>query len=79
MYHNGVYYLQSPDDKVDCCLVSVSADLSKNDKPVYLSIFMDKEQLQAIIDNEHLFDKSLVNSAYLLLSHYNSLKVAYPE
>lgn len=79
MFLNGIYYMECPDQKAECCLVSVSADLSKNEKPVYLSIMMDEQQLKSIIDNENLFDKSLINAAYLLLSQYKSLEINCSE
>lgn len=79
MFKDGVYYLESPDNKAQCCLIAIAADLSENEKPVYLSVMMDEKQIKSIIDNENLFDKSLVNSVYLLLSQYKSLEINYSE
>lgn len=36
-----------------------------NEKPVFCGILMNRQQIQQIIDNKHLFDSGLVNSAFL--------------
>lgn len=74
---NGCYFMQPLDDLADSILITNSADLSKNEKNVYLSILMDESQLKAILDNAHLFDKSLVNAANLLMLNYKNLNIEY--
>lgn len=44
-------------------------------KPVLLSIAMDANQLQIILDNRHLFDSAFVSAALLLADKYNDLNV----
>lgn len=39
-----------------------------NDKPVYCGLLMNRQQMQQIIDNSHLFDVGLVNAAFLNIS-----------
>lgn len=78
-HHNGVCYLEHLYGEHQFTLLANAADLSKNDKPIYLSLVMDIEQLNSIIKNGHLFDKSLVNTAYLLLSQYKLTEIKYSE
>lgn len=47
------------------------------DRPFYHGLLMDRQQIQQIIDNRHLFDSGLVNAAYLLINFADSIKVEY--
>lgn len=44
-------------------------------KPVYLAIMANRQQLQPILDNPHLFDSAFVNAAHLLAKQYEDLKI----
>mgnify|MGYP003606792774 CR=1 FL=1 len=45
------------------------------DKPVYCGLMMNREQLQTIIDNAHLFGQPMVNAAYLVAKEYDQTRV----
>lgn len=75
----GVFFYASPNEKASAVMSVISGNIALNDKPVYLSLLMDKTQLQTIIDNNHLFDEHTVNAASLLLLGYNTMKLEYTE
>lgn len=52
----------------DTLTVIASADIHIKDnvKPAYCGLLMNRQQVQQIIDNKHLFDTGLVNAAYLI-------------
>lgn len=65
----------------DTYTIMVSADnaIQNNIKPVYGGLLMNRQQLQQIIDNKHLFDTGLVNAAYLLANGIDDVKIEYTE
>lgn len=58
---------------------SIAADISKNEKPLYLSMMMSKNQVEQIINHSYLFDSDLVNAAKLVLDFYDNAQVSYTE
>lgn len=44
-------------------------------KPAYLAVMANRQQLQPIIDNPHLFDPAFVNAVHLLAKQYEDLKI----
>lgn len=75
----GIYCSESPNQNAMASFYAIASDLLTNDKPVYLSLLMSERQVRQIIENKHLFDLDLVNAAYLLLNHYNTLKIEYTD
>ena len=45
------------------------------EKPVYCGLMMNRDQLQTIIDNAHLFGQPMVNAAHLVAMQFDHLKV----
>lgn len=45
------------------------------DKLVYCGLMMNRDQLQTIIDNAHLFGQPMVNAAHLVAMQFDTLKV----
>lgn len=54
---------------------NISAEEMKTNKPVYLAVMANRQQLQPIIDNPHLFDPAFVNAAHLVIRQYEDLKI----
>ena len=58
---------------------TVSAKIDDNrpqeDKPCYLAVMAHRSQMQAILDNAHLFDPAFVNTVALLVAKYDDLRV----
>lgn len=60
---------------------TVSAKIDDNrpqeDKPCYLAVMAHRSQMQAILDNAHLFDTAFVNAVSLAVSEYDRIKVEF--
>lgn len=44
-------------------------------KPAYLAVMANRQQLQPILENPHLFDPAFVNAVHLLAKQYEDLKI----
>ena len=62
-------------------LSSVSATIDdsrpQEDKPCYLAVLAHRSQMQAILDNAHLFDPAFVNAVSALVQRYDVLEVVF--
>lgn len=73
-YRDGIYVI---DFLGHISLIGNASDLSSNEHPVYLSLMMDRKQIQAILDNQHLFDIGMVNAARLIALSYDAAEISY--
>lgn len=46
--------------------------IKNNSKPAYCGLLMNRQQIQQIIDNSHLFDSGLVNSAHIVANIFDT-------
>ena len=60
---------------------AVSATIDDNrpqeDKPCYLAVMAHRSQMQAILDNAHLFDPAFVNAVSALVQKYDDLEIVF--
>lgn len=59
--------------------VSATIDDSRpqEDKPCYLAVMAHRSQMQAILDNAHLFDPAFVNAVSALVQKYDDLEIVF--
>lgn len=82
---NGIAYIDKGSFIVSCIrnevtYMTVSDNcISSNERPFYHGLLMNRQQVQQIIDNKHLFDNGLVNAAYLLLSICDGVSIEYQD
>lgn len=65
---NHLTVIVSADNQIDC-----------NERPFYHGLLLNRQQVQQIIDNSHLFDAGLVNAAYLLANVCDTVQIKYDD
>ena len=51
------------------------ASTGLTEKPVYCGLMMNRDQLQTIIDNAHLFGQPMANAAHLVAMQFDNLRI----
>lgn len=54
-------------------------DIRSTERPFYHGLLLNRQQVQQIIDNSHLFDAGLVNAAYLLANVCDTVQIKYDD
>ena len=58
----------------DTFAVVTDASTGLTEKPVYCGLMMNRDQLQTIIDNAHLFGQPMANAAHIALNAFNNVQ-----
>ena len=62
---------------VSAVSATIDANRPQEDKPCYLAVMAHRSQMQAILDNAHLFDPAFVNAVSALVQKYDDLEIVF--